>query len=77
MKNKCDWCEERRNEGLLHIMNKEQASFAIDFDDYDGFPCMDIIRKSYDDVIWETQFTIRINYCPFCGRKLGDEDEEN
>lgn len=73
MNNKCEWCEERRYKTLLHIMNREKINFAIDFDDYDIFPYMDIISKPYGDVFWETQLAIKINYCPFCGRKLGNE----
>lgn len=72
---KCDWCEERRYKTLTHIMNREKAIFSIDFDDYDVFPCMDIMKRPYNDVIWETQLAIRISYCPFCGRKLESKGE--
>lgn len=75
MKNKCEWCEERRYKTLTHIMNSEKSVFAIDFDDYDEEPLLDIIHKPHGDVFWEVQFAIKINYCPFCGKKLESKGE--
>lgn len=72
---KCKFCEERRYEILLHVMNKDKGLFAIEFDDYDEEPLLDIIHKPHGDIFWEVQFAIKINYCPFCGKKLESKGE--
>ncbi len=64
MKNdKCDYCNIENNESKLIVLGNWNNLY-IERDEYENFY---ISAKS--DGIAE----MRINYCPFCGKKLGGE----
>lgn len=71
--NKCDWCEEGRYTSIIPTRNmnsKFNALYCLDLQKNEKGYFMEIDRQKPPQVYWGTLFRKRINYCPFCGRKL-------
>ena len=65
----CKYCE-----GPTKYLKVEPTSYLLQKQNYDKLNCFILSRKSAELMIgtYEGYSFIDINYCPMCGRKLGD-----
>lgn len=83
--NKCEWCENGRYTSIIPTrdMNpRYDALYIMDLVKTENGYFMEIDRQKPPKVYWNTLLKKKINYCPFCGKKLenilkGEDNESN
>ena len=71
----CEWCEERRYT-MMGNKNDSKYIFCVELDyNKNNEPIMSILRQKPFNPIWEVKHTKKINYCPFCGKKIKNKGE--
>ena len=76
-KHKCEWCEEGRYVSVSNSTTSK-AIFCMNLSKYNterlnGF-YLELLRQYPPNPIWEVCHRKKIEYCPFCGRKLGEQN---
>jgi len=71
--NKCEWCEEGRYTFLSYNTNETGVLYCLDLNKENDKYFMNIDRQYPPSPYWKVLLEKRIYYCPFCGRKLGED----